>query len=84
MTCSDCQTKGRWGSRATARRDRAVERLRKLICSSCGRLLPVPDSTDRLLSMLAGLSRFGLAPEERPVLAVSRAGRPGRSIRGGA
>ena len=68
MTCSGCQMKGRWGLRATTRRDRTVERLRKLFCASCGRLLPPPDSTDRLLSTLAGLSRFGLAPEGRPVL----------------
>lgn len=78
MTCSDCQSKGRWGSRATARRDRAVERLRTLVCTSCGRLLPTPDSTERLLSMLAGLSRFGLAPEGRPVLVLSRTMRGGR------
>ena len=81
MTCSDCQNKGRWGARATTRRDRAVERLRTLVCSSCGRLLPAPDSTGPLLSVLTGLTRFGLAPEGRPVLAL---GRLGPALRGGA
>ncbi|HZH39444.1 MAG TPA: hypothetical protein VFD85_00450 [Gemmatimonadales bacterium] len=80
MTCSDCQTNGRWGSSATTRRDTPVERLRTLVCTSCGRLLPDPDSTqatDRLLATLASLSRFGLAPEGRPVLAL------GHALRGG-
>ena len=77
MTCGDCQSRGWRGSHATSRRDRSVERLRTLVCSSCGRLLPVPDSTERMLTTLVGLSRFGLAPEGRPVLGLSH-------VRGGA
>ena len=80
MTCSDCQAKGRWGWRATIRRDRTVERLRTLVCPSCGRLLPTPDSTESLLSTIVALARFGLAPEGRPVLAR---GRVRHAFRGG-
>ena len=76
MVCSDCQTRGRWGRRAVSKGDRALARLFALSCASCGRLLAAPDSTDRLLGVLAALSRFGMAPEGRPVLAESR------SIRG--
>ena len=68
MVCSDCQSRGRWGTKILFRRDRSVERLRTLTCASGGRLLPTPDSTEPLLGMLSGLSRFGLAPEGRPVL----------------
>jgi hypothetical protein len=72
MVCSDCQSKGRRGTRSVTRRDRSLERLRTLSCASCGRLLPAPDSTERLLGILSGLSRFGLAPEGRPVLMRAR------------
>ncbi len=72
MVCSECQSKGRWASGSLTRRDRSLERLRTLSCASCGRLLPTPDSTERLLGMLSGLSRFGLAPEGRPVLIRAR------------
>lgn len=72
MVCSDCQAKGRWGRRSITQRDHAVERLRALACASCGRLLPAPDSTDRLLGVLAALARFGMAPEGRPLLAEPR------------
>jgi hypothetical protein len=72
MVCSDCQSKGRWSNRPVTRRDRSLDRLRTLSCASCGRLLPTPDSTERLLGMLSGLSRFGLAPEGRPVLIRAR------------
>jgi hypothetical protein len=79
MVCSDCQSRGRQGrARIASRRDRAVERLRTLSCRSCGRLLPAPNSTERLLTVLVGLSRFGLAPEGRPILT------PARALRGGA
>jgi len=81
MTCSDCHSNGRESTGAMTRRDRAVERLRTLVCTSCGRLLPAPhslDASDRLLQTLAVLSRFGLAPEGRPVLAL------GHALRGGA
>jgi len=72
MLCSDCQSTGRRRAEASPRRDRVWERLRTLTCRSCGRLVSPPDSTERLLTALVGLSRFGLAPEGRPVLVRSR------------
>jgi hypothetical protein len=77
MLCGDCQARGRHvrpRPRLMARRDRAVERLRALACAACSRLLPAPDSTDRLLSTLSGLSRFGLAGEGRVIVAHRAAG----------
>jgi len=72
MQCVECQSRGREVVRRYGRRDRAWERLKTLCCATCGRLLPNPDSTERLLGTLAGLSRFGLAAEGRPVLAPRR------------
>lgn len=71
MLCGDCQASGRDvrpRHRETTRRDRAFERLRALACAACGRLLPAPDSTERMLSTLTGLSRFGLAGEGRVIV----------------
>ena len=72
MQCADCQSTGREAGRRATRRDRSSEPLRRLSCASCGRLLPAPDSTDRLLRTLMGLSRFGLTAEARPILARVR------------
>ncbi|HTY06469.1 MAG TPA: hypothetical protein VMC86_08120 [Gemmatimonadales bacterium] len=72
MQCVECQSKGRVVTRRFGRRDHSADRLRTLCCASCGRLLPAPDPTERLLGTLAGLSRFGLAAEGHPVLAPRR------------
>jgi hypothetical protein len=47
-----------WGAR----------RISELICHRCGGVLPADLVTERLLSKLSQLGRFGLAGAERPLL----------------
>jgi hypothetical protein len=43
-------------------------RLRSVVCSGCGSLLPLTDSADGLLSKLVQLDRFGLGAFAAPLL----------------
>lgn len=47
-------------------------RLASLVCSACGGLLPLTDSTDGLLSKLVQLDRFGLGAFAAPLLRHTR------------
>lgn len=44
------------------------ERLRHVICSRCGALLPLHDPTDSMLRTMTRLARVGLAAEADPIL----------------
>jgi hypothetical protein len=46
----------------------ATERLKTVLCETCGDLLPPQDSTDRLLRTLSHLASFGLAAGGEPIL----------------
>ena len=46
----------------------SASRLRDLICTRCGAVLPTELVTERLLGKLSQLGRFGLAAAERPLL----------------
>ena len=43
-------------------------RMRHVVCDSCGRLLPVESTDDRLLGRLSSLARFGLVAGAAPIL----------------
>ena len=75
MLCLECAT------RAPRPRSRHVltdppldgmTRLRSLVCSGCGSLLPLTDSADGLLSTLMQLDRFGLGAFAAPLLQHGR------------
>jgi hypothetical protein len=44
------------------------ERLKIIMCSRCGELLPAKESTDRLLDTLSELARFGLSAGTSTIL----------------
>ncbi len=72
MLCAQCQTSH---ARSLGRPNRfadgdspATERLKAVLCATCGELLPPQDSTDRLLRTLSHLASFGLAAGGEPIL----------------
>jgi hypothetical protein len=61
MLCSRCE---QLGERPAARgRWNAPERLDRVLCRSCGAVLPAADQGERLLDKLSQLARFGLVAE---------------------
>jgi hypothetical protein len=75
MLCLECAT------RAPKPRSRhfvesppleGLSRLRSLVCSGCGSLLPLTDSADGLISKLVQLDRFGLGAFAAPLLRHGR------------
>jgi len=72
MLCGRCrQEVEMWGD-AAARAEAASlpgwDRLKTVLCSRCGELLPRPDTTGRLLDKLVRLGRTGIAAGTAPIL----------------
>jgi hypothetical protein len=44
------------------------DRLKLVMCSGCGSLLPPPNATDTMLRTLSRLARFGMIAGARPIL----------------
>lgn len=75
MLCLECATRSpRPRTRHTLGNPslEGLSRLRSLVCSGCGSLLPLIDSTDGLLSKLVQLDRFGLGAFAAPLLQHGR------------
>ena len=63
MLCRGCEAavpRGTWSRALTPARVWGAERLRDLLCSSCGTILASEDIAHRLLQKQSQLARFGL------------------------
>lgn len=76
MLCLECATRSPLPRvrhlRETVPSLEGLTRIRSLVCSGCGGLLPLTDSTDGLLSKLIQLDRFGLGAFAGPLLHDNR------------
>ena len=73
MLCLACATQaeavpGNAPGRSRRRETEDVSRIRRLLCSGCGCVLPLTDAADGMLSKLAQLDAFGLGAFARPLL----------------
>lgn len=71
MLCLECATRATEDRALAKNADRFREDavgLRRLLCMSCGTVLPLTDAADALLSKLAQLDSFGLGAFARPLL----------------
>lgn len=55
--------------------EREWARLRPVLCSGCGGVLPEADLTGTMLGKISQLARFGLVDGSRPLLEPVSAGR---------
>jgi hypothetical protein len=75
MLCLECATRSPRPRIRHVHEPPALEglsRLRSLVCSGCGTLLPLTDSAEGLLTKLIQLDRFGLGAFAEPLLKCSR------------
>lgn len=73
MLCLACATQaeaipGDDPGHSRRRETEDVSRIRRLLCSGCGCILPLTDAADGMLSKLAQLDAFGLGAFARPLL----------------
>ncbi len=76
MLCSSCRLLAHASRRETTAvslwRGPGGERVRALLCSGCGTVLPLGRTLDAMLAKLAQLARFGLDSAGRPLLRSAR------------
>ena len=76
MLCRRCERRS-WSARmlrfwSSPESVWSASRLRDLICTRCGAVLPTELVTERLLGKLTQMGRFGLSAAERPLLEPER------------
>ena len=76
MLCRRCERRA-WSARmlrfwSSPQNVWSASRLSDLICTRCGAVLPTELVTERLLSKLTQMGRFGLSAAERPLLEPDR------------
>ena len=76
MLCRRCERRA-WSARmarfwSSPQTVWSASRLRDLICTRCGAVLPTELVTERLLEKLSQMGRFGLSAAEQPLLEPDR------------
>ena len=73
MLCNNCSYHSRFVHHSpVAVPEHLLARLAEVICTRCGTILPLPDSTTALLRTLSQLAQFGLSDAGTPILELDR------------